>query len=156
MSEIAIRYFKSRLVKLMTHKNTAVFVPYIQTVANMMNHSFHRAIKMRPVDVTKDNTALVLQNLRKYWGKDDGVEPASLSKTFTPLQRRLKVGQRVRIVLPRYAAFHKSYRIGYTDDIYKVTKVNFAQGPVTYNVENIITGDKLPGKFYFQELQLIS
>ena len=65
---------------------------------------------------------------------------------------KVKVGQQVRIS-KRRQVFKNGYVAGWSEEIFIVT-VRFPTTPVTYAIKNL-TGDKIKGRFYEPELQLI-
>ena len=57
------RTLKTKMWKYFTAKNTLKYVDILQKLVKSYNHSRHRSIGMRPVDVNEDNESIVWQKL---------------------------------------------------------------------------------------------
>lgn len=64
---------------------------------------------------------------------------------------KFKVGDFVRISLER-KAFQKSYLVNYTDELFKIVRVNPSR-PRTFVLEDL-KGEPIAGRFYEEELSL--
>ena len=87
------RTLKTRLWKYFTSKQSYRYLEVLQSIVDGINHSYHRTIKQRPVDVTRQNEEEVRQIL---YGP-----PSTKAKTKTDLQQKFSVGDKVRIVQHR-------------------------------------------------------
>ena len=54
-SERAILTIKTRLMRSLSYKETSIFLPILQDIADSYNHTYHRTIGMRPTDVKESN-----------------------------------------------------------------------------------------------------
>ena len=73
-----IRTFKSKIYKCMTSISKNVYIDKLDDVVNEYNNTYHRTIKMKPIDV-KDNTYI------------------NIDKEFNDKDPKFKVGDHVRI-----------------------------------------------------------
>ena len=74
----------------MTQNQTFHYIDIVEEVTDTYNHRYHRSIKMRPVDVTKENELRVWDSLYKSSSKEKAKQ---LQFTFNIL---------VWVVLSRY------------------------------------------------------
>ena len=127
--------------KYLTAKNTLKYVDrldILQKLVKSYNHSRHRSIGMRPVDVNKDNENVVWERL---YGKE----------SYKPIRFKVNVGDQVRISKTR-RTFKKGYLASWTEEV--LTKRILRRPPV-YKIADY-EGEELEGTFYEQELQKVS
>ena len=60
VAERFIRTLKSKIYKYMTSVSNNVYIDKLDNIVSEYNNTYHRTIKMKPVDV-KDNTYIVFQ-----------------------------------------------------------------------------------------------
>ena len=106
------------------------------------NHSYHRSIKMKPVDVTKENESIVFKTLH-------GVKNKLVKETIF----KYKISDLVRISRVR-GPFTKGYEEKYTHGFFTISDRIHWQPPV-YRLKDY-DGDIIQGCFYEQELQKIN
>ncbi len=99
------RSLKSRMWRFLTATNSQRYIDVLQDIMQGYNSSYHRSIKMRPVDVGKENEGVVFQNL--YGGMKKNAHPVF----------KYKVGDVVRIAKVR-GPFAKGYEQNYTEEFY--------------------------------------
>ncbi len=99
------RSLKSRMWRFLTATNSQRYIDVLQDIMQGYNSSYHRSIKMRPVDVGKENEGVVFQNL--YGGMKKNAHPVF----------KYKVGDVVRISKVR-GPFAKGYEQNYTEEFY--------------------------------------
>ena len=130
VAERFIRTIKTKIYKYMTSLSKNVFDKLDDTV-NEYNNTYHRTIKMKPVDV-KDNTCI---NFKKE------VNDKSL---------KFKVGDHVRI--SKYKnIFAKGYIPNWSEEVFVIKKV---KNTVSWTyVINDLNGEEIIGTFYEKELQ---
>ncbi len=97
------RSLKSRMWRFLTATNSQRYIDVLQNIMQGYNSSYHRSIKMRPVDVGKENEGVVFQNL---YG---GMKKKNEHHVF-----KYKVGDIVRISKVR-GPFAKGYEQNYTE-----------------------------------------
>ena len=140
VAERFIKTLKGRLFKYFWKNNTKNWIDVLQQFVENYNHSFHRSIKMAPVDVTENNRQEVFQRLF----------PNAKFKTIP----RLKVGDQVRILKPK-TIFDKGYTRNWSEEIYRIFNANSKNNVDYYKIEDQ-NGVKLVGTRYYWELNLVS
>ncbi len=134
------RTLKSRMWRFLTATNSRRYIDVLQDIIQGYNTSYHRSIRMRPVDVDKVNEGQVFQNLYGDIKKQ--------KKTVF----NFKVGDVVRISKVR-GPFAKGYEQNYTEEFFTVSSCIPRQPPV-YRLKDY-DGDVIEGVFYEEELQKI-
>ena len=129
VAERFIRTLKNKIYKYMTSKN--VYIDKLDGIVNEYNNTYHRTIKMKPVDV-KNNTYI------------------DFKKGVNDKDSKFKVGDRVRI--SKYKnIFAKGYTPNWSEEVFIVSKIKNTV-PWTY-VINDLNGEEIIGTFYEKELQ---
>ena len=126
--------------RFLTATNSRRYIDVLQDIMQGYNTSYHRSIRMRPVDVDKVNEDQVFQNLY-----------GDIKKTERPVFN-FKVGDVVRISKVR-GLFAKGYQQNYTEEFFTVSSRIPRQPPV-YRLTDY-DGDVIDGVFYEKELQKI-
>lgn len=135
---IAERYnrtLKTRLWKYFTKNNTLRYVEALPQLVDAINHSYHRSIKRRPVDVT-------LKNERDVWETLYG-------KTVDPIKFKFDIGDKVRIAQHKHI-FKKGYLPTFTEEIFTISEQIPRQPPV-YRIKDWHS-EPISGIFYEPEL----
>jgi len=132
------RTLKTRLWRFFTQQQTFTYLSVLPKIVKAINHSYHRSIKMRPVDVGLGNQSRVWETL---YG-----EPKT--KTATP-HFRFQPGDRVRISKAKHV-FEKGYLPNFTQEVFVVAKRLPHQPPVYELVD--LNQEKIIGKFYENEM----
>ena len=131
VAERFIRTLKNKIYKYLTSISKNVYIDELDDIVNKYNNTYHRAIKMKPVDV-KDNT---------YINIDKGVNDKD---------PKFKVGDRVRI--SKYKnIFAKDYTPNWSEEIFVIKRIK-STVPWTYII-NDLKGEEIIGTFYEKELQ---
>ena len=138
-----IRTFKSRLYRYFTQKSTDTYIRVLPDIIQSYNHSFHRSIKMTPVEARKPrNESLVYDNLYRSRCKDHHASSSNL-----------KINDAVRV--SRYpSTFLKSYTKNFSTEYFFIDSVERTR-PVVYRLRDL-AGVKIKGTFYQEELKKIS
>ena len=124
-----IRTFKTKVYKCMISISKTVYISKLDDIVNEHNNTYHRTIKMKPVDV-KDNT---------YIGS---------IKEVNDKGPKLKFGDHVRISIHRNI-FSKGFTPYLSEEVSVIKKV---KNTVPY-VVNDLNGEEIVGTFYQKELQ---
>ena len=132
------RTLRNRLGRLFTKQNNKVWILEIQNIIDSYNHSYHSTIQMRPADVTKHHSAMILERL---------------SKNSKRRKQKFNKGDRVRIVAKKNT-FEKEYTRAWTTEIFIVKSVE-QTNPITYKLEDL-KGEVIEGGFYSAELQHVA
>ena len=115
----------------MTSISKNVYINKLDDMANEYNNTYHRTIKMKPVDV-KDNTYI------------------DFKKEVNDKDPKFKVGDHVRI--SKYKnIFAKGYTPNWSEEVFVISKIKNTV-PWTY-VINDLNGEEIIGTFYEKELQ---
>ena len=144
------RTLKEKLWRYFTYKNTLTYTGVLNDVVSSYNHSYHRSIKARPVDVNVSNQESVWQTL--YASSDNKKKKKKKKKKEREEKRRLNAGDIIRISKSR-RAFKKGYLPSWTEELFTVSRVQ-KTSPVTYVLKDA-SGEELEGSFYEEEIQKV-
>ena len=115
----------------MTLISKNVYIDKLDDIVNEYNNTYHRTIKMKPVDI-KDNTYI------------------DFEKEVNDKDSKFKIGDRIRI--SKYKnIFAKGYMPNLAEEVFIIKKVKNTL-PWTY-VINDLSGEEITGAFYEKELQ---
>ena len=140
------RTLKSRMFKYFTSKGTRRYVDVLQDLVNAYNGTYHRTIKMRPIDVTVNNSKKVFQNIYKVRDTDQQEKPL--------INPNIKAGDKVRIQY-KHKPFDKGYYPNWTDEIFTIEKTDDGDQKVVFRIKDY-SGNEVEQRFYPEELQKIS
>ena len=131
IAEIFIRTIKNKIYKYMTSISKNVYIDKLDDIVKKYNNTYHKLIKMKPVDV-KDNTYI------------------SFKKEVNDKNHKFKISDHVRI--SKYKnIFAKGYMPNWSEEILIIKKIKNTV-PWTY-VLNDLNGEEIIGTFYENELQ---
>ena len=131
VAERFIRTIKNKIYKYMTSISKNVYIDKLDDLVTKYNNTYHRAIKIKPIDV-EHNTYI-----------DFGREVNDNDPKF-------KVGDRVRI--SKYKnIFAKGYIPNWSEKVFAIKEIKNTV-PWTY-VINDLNGEEIIGTFYENELQ---
>ena len=105
-----LRSLKNRLYRYFSDNKTLNWVENVQHIADGINSSICRTIKMRPNDVSFKNASELKERVfgeRPFEPKDAGKAPA------------LESGDAVRLARER-GAFDKGYAARFSDNVYRI------------------------------------
>ena len=126
-----IRALKNKIYKYMTAMSKSVYINKVDDIVNEYNNTYHRTIKMRPVDV-KYNTYI------------------DFEKEVNDKDSKSKIGDLVRI--SKYKnIFAKVYTPNWSEEFFVINKIKNTV-PWTY-VINDRNGEEIIGTFYEKKLQ---
>ena len=141
-SAIIERYHRTLNEKLKVKfqvRNSHKWYDILQELTDEYNkHDFHHTIKMRPVDVTKENEADLL---KMYNDREHDIPRKS---------PKFDIDDRVRISAKK-DVFSNKYNQNWTSEIFIITQVLNTR-PVTYKIKDE-NGEDIIGSFYEKELQ---
>ena len=121
----------------MTRKWTHI----LQDAIHAYNHSVHRMIKKRPVDLNADT----VDDIRALNAKQQSI---------VRNRSDIHVGDKVRISKVK-SVFAKGYLPNWTEEIFTVTSINTKFSPTTYKLKDY-AGDEIEGSFYRYEIEPIT
>ena len=134
------RTLKTKIWKYFTHHNTWKYIDVLPKIVKTYNNTFHSSIKMKPINVNKDNESRVWITLYRKKA------PPSVKSTF-------KIGDQVRISKFKMP-FDKGYYPNWSEEIFTISKHVGKQRPV-YRIKDF-NDEEIDGTFYEQELQKIT
>ena len=121
VAEKFIRTLKNKIYKYMTSVSKNVYIDKLDDIVNEYNNTYHRTIKMKPVDV-KDNTYI------------------DFEKEVNGKYPKFEVGDRVRI--SKYKnIFAKRYMPNWSEEVFVISKIKNTV-PWTY-VINDLNGEEI-------------
>ena len=132
-AERFIKTLKKTIYKYMTSISKNVYIDKLDDIVNEYNNSYHRTIKMKPIDI-KDNTYI------------------NIGKEVSDKDPKFKDGYHVRI--SKYKnIFAKGYTPNWSEEIFVIKEIK-NKVPWTY-VINDLNGEEIIGTFYEKKLQKI-
>jgi len=137
---IAERFFRTiaqKISRYMTEYNTKRFIDKIHFFEFQYNHSFHRSIQMKPINVTKDNEMEVWHTL---YGE------SKRNKLKAPV---FKEGDKV-LRSRNKSLFEKGYSKYFEETVYLIKRIKLSNPPMYYLCEE--NGDDVKGGYYREEL----
>ena len=130
-AERFIKTLETKIYKYMISVSKNVYIDKLDNIVNEYNNTYHRAIKMKTVDV-KNNTYI------------------DFKKEVNDKDPKFKVGDHVRI--SKYKnIFAKGYTPNWSEEVFVISKIKNTV-PWTY-VINDLNGEEIIGTFYEKELQ---
>ena len=134
IAERFIRTLKTKIYKYMTSVSKNVYINKLDYIVDEYNNTYHKTIKMKPVDV-KDNTYI------------------DFKKEVNDKDPKFKVSDHVRV--SKYKnTFAKGYIANWSEEVFIIKEVKNTV-PWTY-VINDFNGEKIIEAFYEKELQKTS
>ena len=131
VAERFIKTLKNKIYKYMTSISKNVYIDKLYDIVNEYNNTYHRTIKMKPIDV-KDNT---------YINTDEEVNDRN---------PKFKVGNHVGI--SKYKnIFGKGYTPNWLEEVFVIKEVKNTV-PWTYVISDL-NSKKITGTFFEKELQ---
>ena len=131
VAERFIRTLKNKIYKYLTSISKNVYINKLEDIVNEYNNTYHRTIKMKPIDV-KDNTYI------------------NIDLEFNNKDPTFQFGDYVRT--SKYKnIFAKGYAPNWSEEVFVIIKFKNTV-PWTY-VTNDLSGEEIIGSFYERELQ---
>ena len=131
VAERFIRTLKNKIYKYMTSMSKNVYINKLDDIVYDYNNTYHRTIKMKPVDI-KDNRYI------------------DFEKEVNDKDPKFKIDDRVRI--SKYKnIFAKGYMQNWSEESFIISKIKNTV-PWTYDI-NDFNGGEINGTFYEKELQ---
>ena len=132
VAERFIKTLKNKIDKHMTAISKNVYFDVLDDIVDEYNNTYHKTIKMKPVDVKSDSFA-------KYNEESNEKDP------------KFKVGDHVRISKFKNV-FAKGYTPNWSEEIFVVKKIKNTV-PRTYII-NDLNGEEIVESFYEKEQQV--
>lgn len=132
------RTLKHKLWRYFTMSTKQNWTSILQDTVHSYNHSVHRTLGCRPVDVTAANVGDIRDQAFKN-------RPKNESKSD------IKVGDKVRISKVKHI-FAKGYLPNWTEEIFTVESIDRKTSPIIYKLKDY-HDEVIEGSFYRQEIQ---
>ena len=131
VAERFIRTLKNKIYTYMTSISKNVYADKLEDIVNEYNNTYHRTIKMKPIDV-KDNTYI------------------NTDKEVNDKDSKFKVGDHV--IISKYKKiFAKGYAPNWFEEVFVIKEIKNTV-PWTYVISDL-NGEEITGTFYEKELQ---
>ena len=125
-------------MKEFVKNNNTVWHNILPKLIKIYNNRHHFTIKMKPIQVNKNNEKYIKENIYTY--------------NKTSKNPKFKVNDLVRISLKRRDVFDKpSANIKWSEELFKIHSIN-KSNVITYKIKDL-NGEIIKGIFYQQELQ---
>ena len=130
------RTILNKIYKNFTLNNNTIWINDLDKLANEYNNSYHRSIKMKPIDASeKSNEDIVRNNLYNF--------------KITNKKPKFSIGSKIRVSLLKNT-FEKSYTSNRSEEISIIDDIKTSN--VHYYFLKDLNGEKIDGSFYEQEL----
>ena len=130
------RTILNKIYKNFTLNNNTIWIDYLDKLVNEYNNSYHRSIKMKPINASKkSNENIIRNNLYNF--------------KYINNKPKFSVGDRVRVSLLKNT-FEKSYISNWSQEIFIIDDIKTSN--VHYYFLKDLKGEKIDGMFYEQEL----
>lgn len=135
---------KTLIRRAQHQKSTNDWPSLVNWAAETMNNRVHSATRMKPVDVTAENSRKVFARLYPYLSQNR--QPPTGTKP------KFKIGDQVRILTPA-TVFTKGFQAQTSMEIYQISRILF-HATIRYKLSNINSKDLVAGSFTDNELIL--
>ena len=142
LKAVVVERFNRSLRELMMNEfvknNNTVWYNILPKLIKIYNNRYHSTIKMKPIDVNKNNEKYIKENIYTY--------------NKTSKNPKFKIRDLVRISLKRRDIFDKpSGNIKWTEELFKIHSIN-KSNVITYKIKDL-NDEIIKGIFYERELQ---
>ena len=131
------RSLRELMMKHFVKNNNTVWYNIIPKLIKIYNNRYYSTIKMKPIQVNKNNEKYIKENIYTY--------------NKTSKIPKFKIGVLVRISLKRRNIFDKSSgNIKWTEELFKIYSIN-RSNVITYKIKDL-DNEIIEGIFYEKEL----
>lgn len=134
-----------KIEKNMVHRGSYRYIDFLPDIIKSYNHSFHRTIRMKPIDVDESDERMIFKNT---YGFKNMLEIIKNQQT----ERHFEVGDEVRIKFDE-KPFDKISTQRWSEKVYKIDKVFNKIDKTLYTVK--LNSVPLRKRFYSSELQKV-
>ena len=132
------RSLRELMMKHFVKNNNTIWYNTLSKLIKIYNNRYHSTIKMKPIEVNKNNEKYIKKNIYTY------------DKTIKI--PRFKIGDLVRISLKRRPIFDKpTSNMKWSEELFKIHSIN-KSNVITYEIKDL-NGEIIEGIFYEKELQ---
>lgn len=136
------RTMRGRIARYQFKHNSMRYIDALQDLVDSYNKTWHRSIKMRPVDVTADNDHLAYQNL--YGSRK---RPKQIAFQF-------EVGESVRISGDKHP-FQREFFQRWSEEVFTISKRWRQRNINMYRIKDCAEAE-IEGSFYAAELAKVT
>ena len=129
------RTILNKIYKNFTLNNNTIWIKDLNKLVKEENNSYHRTIKMKPIDASKKSNENIV---RKNYNFE-----------ITDKKPKFSIGDKVRVSLLKNT-FEKGYTSNWSEQIYVIDDIKTSN--VHYYYLKDLNGEKLDGSFYQEEL----
>ena len=140
------RTLKSKMFKYFTAKGTRKYVDVLPELLRAYNNSFHRTIKMKPVEVNTSNEQKVFKNIYNAKSRRELQKSVANSEAL-PLEETVRTKYKLK-------PFDKGYYPLWTDEVFKISKRHFKGDKPLYTLRNE-KNEIQNRRYYPEEIQVI-
>ena len=132
------RSLRELMMKHFVTNNNTIWYNILPKLIKIYNNRYHSTIKMKPVEVNKNNEKYIKENIH------------TCNKTSK--NPKFRINDLVRISLKRRDLFDKpSGNIKWSEELFKIHSIN-RSNVITYKIKDL-NGEIIKGIFYEKELQ---
>ena len=147
VAERFIQTLRGRIARLMQSRGRKKYIDALQDIVSGYNHSYHRMIKRRPVDVNDANEADVWMDLYGDERPVGAVGPAGKQPRY-----RFQVGDSVRVARAKLL-FEKGHQKQFFEEVFYIMSRKYDYVP-SYRIRDQ-DGTPIQGFFYETHLQKV-
>ena len=130
---------KEKMWRYFTFKGKYVYYDVLDKIIHSYNNSYHRTIKLKPVEVSESNEEEILE--RVFTDKNQFI-------------KRFKFSLDDKVRISKYkTVFAKGYTPNWSEEIFIVSEL-VAREPNVYKIRDL-EGERVEGIFYESELQKV-
>jgi hypothetical protein len=133
---------RAKIARYQYKHNTMRYIDDLDSLVSGYNKTYHRSIRMRPVDVTEENVHVVYDML--YMNK----------KKVKVIPYQFKDGQSIRISGEKHP-FRREFFQRWSEEIFTVSKRWRQNGVNMYKIKDC-SEEEVVGSFYASELVLVT
>ena len=134
------RSLRELMMKEFVKNNNTIWYNILPKLIKIYNNRYHSTIKMKPIEVNKNNERDIKENIYTY--------------NKTSKNPKFKIGDLVRISLKRRDLFDKpSSNIKWSEELFKIHSIN-KSNVIAYKIKDL-NDEIIKGIFYERELQKI-
>ena len=123
------------ICKNFTLNNNTIWIKDLNKLVKEYNNSYHRTIKMKPIDASKKSNENIVRKNYNF--------------KITDKKPKFSIGDKVRVSLLKNS-FEKGYTSNWSEQIYIIYDIKTSN--VHYYYLKDLSGEKLDGSFYQEEL----
>ena len=137
------RTLKEKMWRFFTKTGENKWLDVLSSLVNSYNNSYHRSIKINPIDVNRNNENKIFQSLYGF-SKENG--------EINAIKIKFKKDDKIRISKSK-RVFEKGYTPNWSEEIFVIKSV-IPSLPPTYKIVDL-NNENILGSFYDYEIQKV-